>query len=98
MPASVRFAGTALRRTVFVQRLATVRHLRTLRAGDPVDDGFRELRARDTAEETGPRPDDSLRVRRVRGADAEAAVHGQLLPHRDALHPLRHRDRLSLSA
>jgi NADH-quinone oxidoreductase subunit A len=32
------------------------------------------------------------------GAPREAAVHDQLLPHGDALHRLRHRDRVPVSA
>ena len=47
---------------------------------------------------TRARADDPVRVRRLPGLAAEAALHGQLLPDGDALHPLRHRDRLPLSA
>ena len=43
--------------------------------------------------------DDPVRVRCLRGiADPGAALHGQLLPDGDALHPLRHRDRVPLPA
>src|SRR5581483_8592497 len=45
-----------------------------------------------------PRAADPLRVGRLRGPHAGPAVHRLLLPDRDALHRLRHRDRLSLSA
>ncbi len=41
----------------------------------------------------------AVRVRRVRGrAEPRAPLHRQLLPDGDPLHPLRHRDRLSLPA
>src|SRR5262249_35141957 len=39
-----------------------------------------------------------VRVRRLEGPAAPDPLHDQLLPDGDALHRLRHRDRLSLSA
>ena len=44
------------------------------------------------------RADDSVRVGRLDRTAPEAALHGQLLPDGDALHPLRHRDRVPVSA
>src|SRR5207249_4696062 len=40
----------------------------------------------------------AVRVRRVDGPAAHAALHGQLLPDGDALHRLRHRGRVPVSA
>ena len=45
-----------------------------------------------------PRAHDPVRVGRLAGAAEAAALHRQLLPDGDALHPLRHRDRLPLPA
>src|SRR6476661_2842293 len=81
-----------------VQRLVAVRDLRGFRPGDPGNDGDRELRLRAASASARARPDGPVRVRRLAGAAAAAALHGQLLPDGDALHSLRHRDRLSLSA
>src|SRR5581483_2429323 len=81
-----------------VRRLAAVRDLRAVRPDDPGDDDDRELRVRAAAEPACAGPHDPVRVRRLAGAAAAAALHRQLLPDGDALHPLRHRDRLPLPA
>src|SRR5262249_7257324 len=42
--------------------------------------------------------DDPVRVRRLGRPACATALHGQLLPDGDAVHPLRHRDRFPLPA
>src|SRR5512132_2356110 len=79
-------------------RLVSLLRLRLLRPGDPGVDDPHVLRVRHASDASCPRADRTLRVGRLdRAAAAEAAVHDQLLPDGDALHRLRHRDRLSLS-
>src|SRR5262249_34591371 len=80
------------------RQLAAVSVLRGLRPDHPGDDDLRLFRLRDAAETTKPCPDRAVRVRRVDRTAAAAALHDQLLPDGDALHRLRHRDRLPLSA
>src|SRR5581483_9311425 len=53
---------------------------------------------RDAADAQDPRARHPVRIRRLARPDAAAALHGQLLPDGDALHRLRHRDRVPLSA
>ena len=97
-PASVRADVDRRREAAGVQRLVAVRDLRVLRPRDPDNDDDRELRLRAAAASPRPRPHDPVRVRRLAGRAEEAALHRQLLPDRDALHPLRHRDRLPVPA
>src|SRR5581483_2452401 len=81
-----------------VQRLVALRDLRALRPGDPGNHDDRQLHVRDPAEPAYPRAHDSVRIRRFAGRSEEAALQRQLLLDGDALHPLRHRDRLPVSA
>src|ERR671918_265359 len=79
-------------------RLLSAARLRPARCRDPRFDDrvLVHLRHEPEAPRQGPLP--PLRVRRLAGTAEAAALHGQLLPDGDALHPLRHRDRLSLPA
>src|SRR5436190_17068163 len=79
-------------------RLAPLPDLRVLGAGDPGFDDRDVFRLRAAAPRPYPRAGDPIRVRRLRGPDAAAAVHGLLLLDRDALHRLRHRDRVPVPA
>src|SRR4051794_28810890 len=78
--------------------MAAVPDLRDLRAAHPGVDDRHVLLVRPEAGSPHPRAGRPVRVRRLAGAAEAAALHGQLLPDGDALHPLRHRDRVSLSA
>src|SRR2546421_4376358 len=75
-------------------RLASFPHLRPAGAGHPGVDDRDVLCIRAAARPAHARPGDSLRVGRLRGPDAPPAIHRELLPHGDALHRLRHRDRV----
>src|SRR5262249_14199658 len=81
-------------RDTLVRRLAAVCDLRAPRACDPVVDGRLQLRLRAAPEPPGARPRDAVRIGCLPGPDAAPALHRQLLPDGDALHPLRHRDRV----
>src|SRR5207302_443677 len=80
------------------RQLVGVPDLRPLRARDPGLDGGDVLRLCHPAGATDPRPDDPVRIRRLPGPAEPEPLHDQLLPDGDALHRLRHRGRLSLSA
>src|SRR6185503_1881495 len=80
------------------QQLVCLPHLRTVRARDSGFDGCDVVRLRDAAPSSDARPDDPVRVRRLDRPAAPEPLHDQLLPDGDALHRLRHRDRLPLSA
>src|SRR4029079_19417285 len=75
-------------------QLAPLPDLRPDGVRDPGLDGGDELRLRAAAEPADTRAQHPVRVRRLAGAAAPPALHGQLLPDRDALHRLRHRDRV----
>src|SRR4029079_10121214 len=81
-----------------VQRLVAVCDLRAVRPDDPGNDDDRKLRLRTAAPSSRACPRTSARVRRVGGTAEAAALHRQLLPNGDALHPLRHRDRVPVPA
>src|SRR5436305_12871552 len=81
-----------------VQRLVAVCDLRAVRPDDPGNDDDRELRLRPAAAPPRPGPHDPLRVGRVAGPAEATALHRQLLPDGDALHPLRHRYRVPVPA
>src|SRR6266508_4271406 len=83
-----------LRGRTRARQLAAVPDLRGLRAGDSRVDDVVLLRLRHPSAATNARADDPLRVGRLAGAAADPALHDQLLPHGDAVHRLRHRDRL----
>src|SRR2546428_1120367 len=80
------------------RQLAAVSHLRAVRSTDSDLDGRDVVRLRDPPEAPDTVARDSVRVRRLDGTAAPAALHDQLLPDGDALHRLRHRDRLPVSA
>src|SRR6266545_3264864 len=80
------------------RQLAAVPDLRGLRAGDSSIDDVPLLRLRDASTPSHPRSNDPLRVGRLAWAPADAALHDQLLPDGNALHRLRHRDRVPVSA
>src|SRR6478752_2740823 len=83
---------------VDARQLAAIPDLRDPCARDPrLDDGDVVLVLAE-ADAPDPRPDRAVRVRRLDGAAAAAALQRELLPHGDALHRLRHRDRLPLPA
>src|SRR4051795_11431636 len=86
------------RRRHGVRRLVALRDLRAVRPDDPGNDDDRELRLRHAAASPRARPHHPVRVRRLARPAEAAALHRQLLPDGDALHPLRHRDRLPLPA
>src|SRR3954452_588945 len=79
-------------------QLVALSDLRLLRARDSALDGLRLVRAGDPAEPPHARPDAAVRVRRLPGSADAHPLHDQLLPDGDALHSLRHRDRLPVSA
>src|SRR6266513_391170 len=76
------------------RQLAAVSHLRAVRSTDSDLDARDVLRLRDPSEAPHTRTRDPVRVRRLDRSPAPAALHDQLLPDGDALHRLRHRDRL----
>src|SRR6266508_3476065 len=78
-------------------RLVSVPRLRLLRPCDPGVDDPDVVRLRDPAVSPRTRANRPLRVRGFHRTTEAAALHDQLLPDGDALHRLRHRDRLSLS-
>src|SRR5919201_1203882 len=80
------------------RQLAAVPDLRAVRAGHSRIDDVVLVRLRDTAAPAHARPRDPLRVRRLDRPAPRPAVHDQLLPDGDALHRLRHRDRVPVSA
>src|SRR2546422_10844647 len=87
-----------LRGRTRARQLAAVPDLRDLRAGDP---GFHDVglvRLLDASTSAQPGARAPLRVGRLDRRAAHTAFHDQLLPDGDALHRLRHRDRLSVSA
>src|SRR5262245_49847531 len=80
------------------RQLAPISDLRVLRARDPGLHDSRVVRLLDEAPAPDSRAPRPLRVRRLAGPAEAAAVHDQLLPDGDALHRLRHRDRVPVSA
>src|SRR6266513_957348 len=80
------------------RQLAAVSHLRAVRSTDSDLDARDVLRLRDPSEAPHTRTRDPVRVRRLDRSAAPATLHDQLLPDGDALHRLRHRDRLPVSA
>src|SRR4051812_17412935 len=79
-------------------QLVALSDLRPFRARDSPLDGLRLVRAGHQAASAHARAHASLRVRRLPGAAGAEPLHDQLLPDGDALHRLRHRDRLPVSA
>src|SRR6059058_5187325 len=80
------------------RQLVAVPDLRDLRAGHSRIDDVVLLRLRDSAAQAYTPARAAVRVRCVDGSAPHAALHGQLLPDGDALHRLRHRDRVPVSA
>src|SRR5205823_12420834 len=80
------------------RQLAAVPDLRDLRAGHSRIHDVVLLRLRHAPAQTYATAGAAVRVRRVDGPAAHAALHGQLLPDGDALHRLRHRGRVPVSA
>src|SRR3954454_22924580 len=78
------------------RQLAAVPHLRHVRDSHPLDHDRNELRVLPAPGPPAALANDPFRIRRVDGSSEATALHRQLLPHGDAVHPLRHRDRLSL--
>src|SRR5829696_3505564 len=76
-------------------RLVSLPRVRLLRARHPGLDDCHVVPLRIARAELASAPD-PIRVRGLDRPSRAAAVHGQLLPHGDALHRLRHRDRLPL--
>src|SRR6476619_8495633 len=79
-------------------QLVALSDLRLLRARDSALDDLRLVRAGHQAAPPHARPLAAVRVRRLRRAAGAQPLHDQLLPDGDALHRLRHRDRLPLPA
>src|SRR4029078_13241481 len=79
-------------------RLFAFSDLRLLRARDSALDDLRVVRAGHQAAPPHARPLAAVRSRRLRGPAGAHPLHDQLLPDGDALHRLRHRDRLPLPA
>src|SRR5215218_148188 len=80
------------------RQLAAVPHLRHVRDSHPLDHDGDELRVRPAPGAPAALANGAVRVGRVDGTVEDAALHRQLLPHGDAVHPLRYRDRLPVSA
>src|SRR6266516_4067055 len=80
------------------RQLAAVPDLRDLRADHSRIDDVVLLRLCDASRPAHPLARATRRVRRLHGPAESSALHGQLLSHRDALHRLRHRDRVPVSA
>src|SRR5262249_15257929 len=79
--------------------LAAVPLLRDLRGSNPGHDDRDVVRPPGTPGVAHEGEDAAVRVGGLRGRTApRAALHGELLPHADPVHPLRHRDRLPVPA
>src|SRR3954463_1440409 len=96
--AKVRPPGRLRREAGRARQLVAVPDVRAARVRDPALDGRHVVHLRDAAEGEDARPGDPVRVGRLDRAARPPALHDQLLPDGDALHRLRHRDRVSLSA
>src|SRR5918995_7158151 len=80
------------------RQLAAVPDLRGVRVDHPRVDDVVLVRVCDSAASPHARARDPLRVWCLRRAAGDAPLHDQLLPDGDALHRLRHRDRVPLPA
>src|SRR5258708_5626973 len=78
--------------------MASVPDLRAPGARNSRIDDRRFVRLRAASRAADARASHPLRVRRIAGSDEAAALYRELLPDRDALHRLRHRDRVPLPA
>src|SRR5713101_5123709 len=80
------------------RQLAAVPDLRGFRADHSRIDDVVLVRLRDARARALTAPRAAVRVRRFHGPATSAALHGQLLLDGDALHRVRHRDRVPVSA